>query len=129
MRFSTPLLALLLPCSFLGFAWSRRVSGQETAPETVRIPQFENADVRVWRSIVAPGSPLPLHRHEHPRVIIALVGGTMKIVEEGGASDIHEWQSGKAYWLPANPPGSRHMDVNIGDKPIEVMVVELQQAR
>jgi hypothetical protein len=73
--------------------------------------------------------PLPMHRHEHPRVIIALTGGTMKILEASGQSETHDWQTGKAYWLPANAPGTQHQDVNVGDKPIEVMVVELQNAK
>lgn len=52
----------------------------------------------------------------------------MKIVEQDGSSETHDWQSGESYWLPANPPGTLHTDVNIGDKPIEVMVVELKKA-
>jgi len=101
----------------------------QTMSATGREPQFENTDVKVWKSIVLPNDPLPLHRHEHPRVIIALAGGTMKILEESGKSEIHQWQTGKAYWLPANAPGTRHQDVNIGDKPIEVIVVELQNEK
>jgi quercetin dioxygenase-like cupin family protein len=97
--------------------------------QTGREPQFENEEVKVWKSVVLPNSPLPMHRHDHPRVIIALSGGTMKIAEDTGASESHEWQTGKAYWLPANPPGTHHQDINVGDKPIEVMVVELQKAK
>ena len=97
------------------------------ATQTQRIPQFENDDVKVWKSIVLPNAPLAMHRHEHPRVIIALVGGTMKIVEPSGPTEAHLWESGKAYWLPANPLGSLHADVNSGDKPIEVIVVELKK--
>jgi quercetin dioxygenase-like cupin family protein len=93
-----------------------------------REPLFENAEVKVWKSLVLPNNPLPLHRHEHPRVIVALNGGTMKVLEESGSSETHQWETGKAYWLPANPPGTRHQDVNMGDKPIEVVVVELQKA-
>ncbi len=93
--------------------------------QTGREPQFENGAVKVWKTQVLPNNPLPLHRHEHPRVIIALRGGSMKILEDSGKSELHEWQSGKAYWLDANPPGTRHQDINVGDKPIEVMVVEL----
>ena len=96
--------------------------------QTGREPQFENADVKVWKSLVLPNNPLPLHRHEHPRVIIALTGGTMKILEESGRSELHDWQTGHAYWLPANAPGTMHQDINIGDQPIEVMVVELEKA-
>jgi hypothetical protein len=57
-----------------------------------------------------------------------LKGGTMKVLEESGQSETHVWETGKAYWLPANAPGTRHRDVNMGDKPIEVVVVELQTA-
>ncbi len=102
---------------------------QETrSVQTQRVVQFENDDVKVWKAIVAPNSPLPPHRHDHPRVITALVGGTMKIVDQDGTSEVHVWESGKSYWLPANPPGRLHTDVNAGEKPIEVVVVELKKA-
>ncbi len=93
--------------------------------QTQRFPQFDNEDVKVWKSLVMPNAQLAMHRHEHPRVIIALTGGTMKIVDQQGKSEEHVWETGKAYWLPANAPDSMHADVNAGDKPIEVMVVEL----
>jgi hypothetical protein len=47
-------------------------------------------------------------------------------VEQSGESETHVWETGKAYWLPANPPGTQHTDVNAGDHPIEVMVVEVE---
>lgn len=102
------------------------LSSQQQTP-TQRFPQFENDAVRVWKSVVAPNTPLTMHRHDHGRVIIALSGGTMKIVTQGGPTETHQWDTGKAYWLPANPPNQVHADVNAGDKPIEVMVVELKQ--
>lgn len=97
------------------------------AAATNREPQFDNAEVKVWKTVVQPHDPLPFHRHEHPRVIVALSGGTMQIAEQSGARENHAWQTGHAYWLPANAPGTMHQDVNIGDKPITVMVVELQK--
>jgi len=100
---------------------------QQAGQVTQRIPQFDNGDVKVWKSVVVPNAPLTMHRHDHGRVIIALQGGTMKIVEQSGASEQHVWESGKAYWLPANAPNTMHADVNAGNKPIEVMVVELQK--
>ena len=102
---------------------------QQSGSQTERFPQFENDDVKVWRSVIMPNAPLAMHRHDHPRVIIALSGGTMKIVEQGGATEEHIWETGKAYWLPANRPNTMHADVNGGDKPIEVMVVELKHER
>jgi beta-alanine degradation protein BauB len=124
MMTRTKFVMLLTTAAFAaGFALA------QTASKTAREPQFENAEVKVWKSVVLPNDPLPLHRHEHPRVIIALAGGTMKILEDSGRSEIHPWQSGKAYWLPSNPPGTLHQDINIGEKPIEVIVVELQNAK
>lgn len=93
-----------------------------------RTVQFENADVAVWKSVITPNAPLSMHTHEHPRVIIALAGGSMKVVNEDGTSEAHNWETGKAYWLPASEGLKRHADVNTGRKPIEVMVVELKKA-
>jgi hypothetical protein len=112
-----------------GLAFVAGFAVAQTMTQTGREPQFENGAVKVWKSVVLPNSPLPLHRHEHPRVIVALRGGTMKILEESGNSEIHAWQTGKAYWLDANAPGTRHQDINVGDQPIEVMVVELQNEK
>lgn len=110
---------------FLGaFAVMR---SQQAGTQTQRIPQLENEDVKVWKSVVLPNAPLTMHRHEHGRVIIAIQGGTMKIVEQSGSSEQHVWETGKAYWLPANAPGTMHADVNAGNKPIEVMVVEVKK--
>jgi len=102
-------------------------SAARTQPprSTVRTPQFDNDSVRVWKTSIAPGQPLTMHRHESARVIVALTGGTLKIVKESGDARTVTWETGKAYWLPADPPGEKHGDVNEGREPIEVMVVEL----
>jgi hypothetical protein len=102
------------------------VHAQQSA-QTQRIPMFENDDVKVWKSVILPNAPLAMHRHEHPRIIVALSGGTMKIVQQNGPAEVHPWETGKAYWLPANPPNTLHADVNAGDQPIEVVVVELKK--
>jgi len=109
----------LLSLSFGGAA------STEAPSTTRRVPQFENESVRVWKSLIAPGQPLTLHRHDNGRVIVALAGGTLRIVKESGDSRTVIWETGKAYWLPADPPGERHGDTNEGKDPIEVMVVEL----
>ena len=97
--------------------------------QTERFPQFDNADVKVWKTVIQPNQPLSMHRHDHPRVIIALTGGTMNIVDPSGAIEPHHWETGKAYWLPAMAPNTLHSDVNAGDKPMEVMVVELEKEK
>jgi beta-alanine degradation protein BauB len=94
-----------------------------------RIPQFENADVSVWKTVIPTNAPLKLHTHPHARVIVALTGGTMKIAYADGTSETHHWDAGKAYWLPKAEGLKRHADVNIGSKPIEVMVIEVKDAQ
>jgi beta-alanine degradation protein BauB len=101
----------------------------QQANQAQRIPQFENDDVKVWKTTVMPKAPLAMHTHDHPRVIVALSGGTMKVVNENGTSEVHQWETGKAYWLSAEEGKKRHADANQGDKPIEVMVVELKNAK
>ncbi len=122
-RISIAILSVLL------LAAAGVIHSQQTVAQTQRFPQFENEDVKVWKSVVLPNQPLTMHRHDHPRVIIALKGGTMKIVDQNGAEEQHVWDTGKAYWLPANPPNTKHADVNTGNQPIEVMVVELQKEK
>jgi hypothetical protein len=112
-----------------GLAFSAGMAIAHTVSQTGREPQFANSAVKVWKSLVLPNNPLPMHRHEHPRIIIALRGGTMNILEESGKSEVHEWHTGKAYWLDANAPGTLHQDINVGDKPIEVMVVDLENEK
>lgn len=99
------------------------------APQsTRREPQFENEHVRVWKSIIAPHQPLALHRHEHGRTIAVLRGGTLDVVDEqGGTVKQLVWETGRAYWLDADPPGELHGDLNRGPEPIEVIVVEMRR--
>jgi len=56
---------------------------------------------------------------------VALAGGTLKVVKESGESRSVVWETGKAYWLTADPPGEKHGDLNEGKDAIEVMVVEM----
>jgi len=102
-------------------------AGQQQATGTRREPQFENSEVRVWKSIIMPNQPLALHRHDHGRTIVALKGGTLDIVDPKGATkEKMNWESGKAYWLDADPPNTQHGDLNKGAEPMEVIVVELK---
>ena len=100
---------------------------QQQAAGTRREPQFENEHVRVWKSIIVPNQPLSLHRHDHGRTIVALKGGALDIVDAGNQTlKTMQWETGKAYWLGADPAGEQHGDLNRGAEPIEVIVVELK---
>jgi hypothetical protein len=125
MTISLPRAMLVSAVALIPFGL---LSPRQVSP-TQRVPQFENADVSVWKTTVMPNAPLNMHTHQHPRVIIALSGGTMKVVNEDGTSAAHQWETGKAYWLSAEEGKKRHADVNQGSKPIEVMVVELKNSQ
>lgn len=122
---------MVVACSLSFVAGAGAVLAQQQAQSaTRREPQFENEDVRVWKSIIMPKQPLTQHRHDHGRALIALVGGQLKVVDKNGkAVNTYNWESGKAYWLGADPPGRTHADVNDTSKPIEVIVVELKKDR
>jgi hypothetical protein len=100
---------------------------QDQASQTRREPQFENDHVRVWKSIIMPNQPLAVHRHDHGRTIVALRGGTLDVVDAAGKTmKTMTWESGRAYWLDADPTGEQHGDMNRGRTPIEVMVIEMR---
>jgi beta-alanine degradation protein BauB len=101
---------------------------QQQPSQTRREPQFENEQVRVWKSIILPNQPLALHRHDHGRTIVVLKGGTLDVVgAKGETLKKMTWESGKAYWLGPDIPGEQHGDLNRGAEPIEVIVVEMRR--
>lgn len=102
------------------------IQEQSDDETTRRVPQFENEHVEVWKSVIVPNQPLEMHRHDNPRAIIALKGGTLTVTNDAGESHDMTWESGSAYWLDADPPGELHGDVNEGPEPIEVIVVQLK---
>lgn len=100
--------------------------GQQASP-TRREPQFENSEVQVWKSIINPGKPLGLHRHDHGRALISLNGGTLNVVDGAGkVLDTYKLTAGTAMWLDADKAGTEHADVNPGKEPVEVIVVQLK---
>jgi beta-alanine degradation protein BauB len=123
LRYLLAIAVLLAPLKML------TTQQAPSAPVGVqRTPQFENDEVSVWRTVIPPNAPVPMHTHKHPRVIVALTGGNMKVMYENGASESHNWETGKAYWLPTSEGLKLRSDVNTGSAPIEVMVVELKKA-
>jgi quercetin dioxygenase-like cupin family protein len=119
---AAPLAVLVIGCA-------PAVDEQATqAQATQRVPQFENEHVEVWKSVIVPNQPLTMHRHDNPRAIIALKGGTLTVTTDQGESYDMTWETGSAYWLEADEPGVLHGDVNEGTEPVEVIVVQLKNA-
>ena len=96
-----------------------------TKQVTHRVPMFENDQVKVWKTVIIPNSPLTMHRHEHGRTIVVLKGGILTIQQDTGEKQKLNWKTGQSYWLDADPKGNKqHADLNETNDTIEVMVVE-----
>jgi hypothetical protein len=54
------------------------LQSEENAVGTHRIFQFENDQVRVWKTVIMPRQPLKMHRHDHPRIVVGVKGGDQK---------------------------------------------------
>jgi hypothetical protein len=116
---TSTVLAVVFAAGVAVGAWQQKALG------TRREPQFKNAEVEVWKSIIMPNQPLAIHRHDLGRTIVALKGGTLDVVDKDGKTMKQMvWETGKAYWLDADPPGELHGDMNRGKEPIEVIVVQ-----
>jgi hypothetical protein len=112
----------------LVFAAGVAVGAWQQTGQSRREPQFENEEVKVWKSIIMPNQPLALHRHDHGRTIVALKGGTLDVVDgQNRTMKTMTWETGKAYWLGPDPAGEQHGDMNRGKEPVEVIVVELKK--
>lgn len=96
--------------------------------QTYRELQFENDFVKVWKTVIIPHQPLRLHRHDCSRVVVGLKGGVLTKIEETGERSPLIFETGKAYWLTEDAPGTLHGDANESDEPIEVMVIEFKKA-
>jgi hypothetical protein len=112
---------------FLSFICFGLLQAEEVIPaQTHRIFQFENEHVRVWKTVIMPHQPLKMHRHDCPRVVVGLKGGSLTKIEQTGEISDLKFDTGVAYWLTEAPPETLHGDINESDEPIEVMVIELK---
>jgi len=82
---------------------------------------FENDRVRVLRIHYAPGDKSPMHQHPDS-VAVFLNDQRAKFTYPDGKSEETSAKAGEAKWTPAGA----HEPENVGDKPLEVVLVELK---
>jgi quercetin dioxygenase-like cupin family protein len=120
-------IKVMVGATVIGAVFAAGVAIGQQAGVSRREPQFENGELKVWKSIIMPNQPLSLHRHDHGRTIVTLKGGTLDVVDPKGVTkEKMVWETGKAYWLDADAPNTQHGDMNKGAEPMEVIVVELK---
>ena len=82
---------------------------------------FENDQVRIMRVSYGPREKSVLH--EHPNSIaVFLVDGKIKFTLADGTSQERDVKVGQSVWNPAG----KHLPENMGDKPFEVVLIEMK---
>ena len=82
---------------------------------------FENEQVRVLKIIYGPKEKSVMH--EHPNgVAVFITDGQIKFELPDGKSQDAPVKAGQAMFAP----GGKHLPENVGDKPFEVVLVELK---
>lgn len=84
--------------------------------------EFENEKVRVLRISYAPGEKSVMHYHPDSYAVYLTDGKSRMTTPDGKSQDMPAKAGGTA-WAPA---GS-HLPQNVGDKPFEVILVELKK--
>jgi len=90
-------------------------------PQTYKV-EFENSQVRVLRVRMAPQHHVPMHEHALGRVVVYLTDQNSSMTTPDGKTDISKHKAGEVSWGGA----TRHQEVNLSDRPMEVVVAELK---
>ena len=83
--------------------------------------EFENDRVRVLRGRVAPGAKTAMHGHPG-NVVIVLSDVRVRNTLADGKTEETSAKAGEALWREP----LKHVSENIGDKPFEVIIVEMK---
>ena len=82
---------------------------------------YEDARFRVTRWRLPEGATIPMHRHEHPYVVVPLADATMHVTTAEGELIVADLVRGTAY---AREVGSEHRNANPGTELIDFIEVE-----
>ena len=92
-------------------------------PDACKV-EVDNEYVRVTRVNLPPHGKLAMHSHVSPNVVIYLTGGPGRTTTADGKSEEATIPPGTVRF---NQP-AEHSNENLGDKPIEAVVIELKTA-
>jgi quercetin dioxygenase-like cupin family protein len=114
---------IALPAALLVLAFATPALAQDAATADAKHykVEFENASVRVLRATYGPHEKSTMHSHPDA-VAIFLTDGQVKFTFPDGKTVDASGKAGSARWTPA----ITHQPENTGDKPFEVLVVELK---
>lgn len=83
--------------------------------------EFENDQIRVVRIKYAPGEKSVMHEHP-PNLAVFLTDGNVRFALPDGKTQDAPVKAGTFQW----DGGGKHLPQNVGDKPFELVLVELK---
>ena len=92
----------------------------EVDPKHYKV-EFENDQVRVLRITYAPGEKGAMHSHPEGMVIF-LSDANGKFTFPDGKTEKRDFKKGFFGWVPA----TTHQGENVGDKPFELIQIEMK---
>ncbi len=112
-------LFLVAVCSLAAFT-AKAQDPVKVDPKHNKV-EFENAEVRVLRVTYGPHEKSPMH--EHPaNIVVFLTDAHVKFSYPDGKTEERHGKAGQVIW---NAP-VKHESENVGDKPSEVIQIELK---
>ena len=116
-------VGMLIACSVFALATNAAVAQDPTKVDAKHYTvTFENDQVRILR--INYGSHEKSVLHEHPNSIaVFLTDGKIKFTLADGKSQERDVKAGQSVWNPAG----KHLPENMGDKPFEVILIEMKK--
>jgi quercetin dioxygenase-like cupin family protein len=115
-------IGMLIVGSAIALATSMAVAQDPTVVDAQHYKvTFENEQVRILKITYGPKEKSVLH--EHPNAVaVFLTDGQIKFQLPDGKSQDASVKAGQSMFTPAG----KHLPENVGDKPFEVVLVELK---
>jgi quercetin dioxygenase-like cupin family protein len=122
-----PLIRTLALPATVGLAFQVLAAVPAMAQDPVKVDakhykvEFENDQVRVLRITYGPHEKSVMHSHPSS-VAVFLTDGSTKFTLADGKTLTGDVKAGMVVW----EPGGKHLPENLGDKPFELILVELK---
>jgi quercetin dioxygenase-like cupin family protein len=115
-------IGMLIVGSVIALATSMAIAQDPTVVDAKHYKvMFENEQVRILKITYGPKEKSVMH--EHPNAVaVFLTDGQIKFELPDGKSQDAAVKAGQAMFTP----GGKHLPHNVGDKPFEVVLVELK---
>ena len=122
-----PMIRALAVPAAVSFAFQVMATAPAMAQDPIKVDakhykvEFENDQVRVLRITYGPHEKSVMHGHP-ASVAVFLTDGAVKFTLADGKTNSSDVKAGMVQW----EAGGKHLPENVGDKPFELILVELK---